>query len=58
MLERLEKLFAAAPGISQVVFELESPDGSLAVVASQQRVKASPELLAAVQRLRGESAAA
>src|SRR5882757_4334336 len=57
-LERLEKLFAGAPGMSQVVFELESPDGTVAVVASQQRVKASPELAEAVRRLRGESAAA
>src|SRR5258708_40157318 len=57
-LERLEKLFAAAPGLSQVVFELESPDGTVAVVASQQRVKASPELAEALRRRRGESAAA
>ena len=57
-LERLEKLFAGAPGMSQVVFELESPDGTVAVVASQQRVKASPELTEAIRRLRGESAAA
>src|SRR5882672_7152157 len=42
-LDLLEKLFAGAPGASQVVFELESPDGT-AVVPSQQRVKATPEL--------------
>jgi hypothetical protein len=57
-LERLEELFAAAPGMSQVVFELESSDGTIAVVASQQRVKASPELSEAVRRIRGEAAAA
>jgi DNA polymerase III subunit alpha len=57
-LERLEKLFSGAPGMSQVVFELESPDGTIAVVASQQRVKATPELTAAVRRIRGEAAAA
>jgi DNA polymerase-3 subunit alpha len=57
-LERLEELFAAAPGMSQVVFELESSDGTVAVVASQQRVKASPELSEAVRRIRGEAAAA
>jgi DNA polymerase-3 subunit alpha len=50
ILERLEKLFAAAPGTSQVVFELESADGSIAVLPSQQRVKASPELLEAVRK--------
>ena len=57
-LDRLEKLFAAAPGTSQVVFELESPDGTVAVVPSQQRVKATPELMDAVRRIRGEAAAA
>jgi len=57
-LDLLEKLFAGAPGTSQVVFELESPDGTLAVVPSQQRVKATPELMDAVRRIRGEAAAA
>jgi DNA polymerase-3 subunit alpha len=56
-LDRLEKLFAAAPGMSQVVFELEAPDGTVAVVASQQRVKASPELNEALQRVNREAAA-
>ena len=56
--DRLEQLFAEAPGMSQVVFELESPDGTVAVVVSQQRVKASPELTEAVRRIRGEAAAA
>ncbi|HSC45772.1 MAG TPA: DNA polymerase III subunit alpha [Candidatus Acidoferrum sp.] len=56
-LAKLEKLFAGAPGMSQVVFELEAPDGSVAVVASQQRVKATPELSEAVRRARGEAAA-
>jgi hypothetical protein len=54
----LEKLFAAAPGTSQVVFELESADGSIAVLLSQQRVKASPEMLEAVRKIRDKAAAA
>ena len=58
MMDRLEKLFAGAPGISQVVFELEAPDGSVCVLPSQQRVKATPELLEAVRRMRSEAAAA
>jgi DNA polymerase-3 subunit alpha len=58
IMDRLEKLFAASPGMSQVVFELESPDGSVATVASQLRVRVTPELAATVQRLRAESAAA
>jgi DNA polymerase-3 subunit alpha len=56
-LDRLEQLFASAPGMSQVVFELEAPDGTVAVVASQQRVKASPELTEAVRRVHREAAA-
>jgi len=57
-MDRLEKLFAGAPGMSQVVFELEAPDGSVCVLPSQQRVKATPELLEAVRRMRSEAAAA
>ena len=56
--DRLEQLFAAAPGMSQVVFELESPDGAIAVAPSQQRVKATPELAEAVRLIRSEAAAA
>ena len=57
-LDLLEKLFAGAPGASQVVFELESPDGTVAVMASQQRVKTTPELAEAVSRIRDKAAAA
>jgi DNA polymerase III subunit alpha len=57
-LDRLETLFAGTPGMSQVVFELEAPDGTVAVVTSQQRVKVTPELADAVRRIRGEAAAA
>jgi DNA polymerase-3 subunit alpha len=57
-LDLLEKLFAGAPGASQVVFELESTDGTIAVVPSQQRVKATPELTEAVRRIRDKAAAA
>src|SRR6266700_2200612 len=57
-LDLLEKLFAGAPGASQVVLELESPDGTVAVVPSQQRVKATPELTEAVRRIRDKAAAA
>jgi DNA polymerase-3 subunit alpha len=55
-LDLLEKLFAGAPGASQVVFELESTDGTIAVVPSQQRVKATPELTEAVRRIRDKAA--
>src|SRR5882762_3006613 len=55
-LDRLEDLFCAAPGPCQVVFELCSPDGSMAVLHAQQRVKATPELLEAVREICGHPA--
>ena len=57
-LDRLEELFASSPGMSQVIFELESPDGSVALVRSQQRVKVTPELSEAVAVIRGDREAA
>jgi DNA polymerase-3 subunit alpha len=57
-LDGLERLFREAPGMSQVIFELVSPDGIIATVASQQRVKPTPELVEAVRKLKGEQAAA
>jgi DNA polymerase-3 subunit alpha len=57
-LDRLEDLFAGFPGSCQVVFELCSADGSLAVLQAQQRVKASQELIDEVRRICGESAVA
>src|SRR5215475_3859056 len=57
-LDELEKLFENAPGMTQVIFELVSPDGTVATVPSQQRVKMTPELADAVRRLKGEQAAA
>jgi len=58
MLDQLERLFEGTPGMSQVIFELVSADGTVATVASQQRVKVTPELVEAVRRLKGEQAAA
>jgi hypothetical protein len=55
-LDRLEDLFRSAPGSCQVIFELCSPDGSLAVLQAQQRVKNSPELLEAVREICGSAA--
>jgi DNA polymerase-3 subunit alpha len=57
-LDRLEELFASAPGMSQVIFELVSPDGSIALVRSQQRVRVTPELSEGVTRIRERQAAA
>src|SRR6266576_6115534 len=55
-LDRLEELFAAAPGPCQVVFELCSPDGSMAVLQAQQRVKVTSELVEAVHEICGSRA--
>jgi DNA polymerase-3 subunit alpha len=55
-LDRLEDLFAASPGPCQVVFELCSPDGSVAVLQAQQRVKNTPELVEAVREICGHPA--
>jgi DNA polymerase-3 subunit alpha len=52
-LDRLEDLFATAPGGCPVVFELCSPDGSVAVLQAQQRVKNAPELVEAVRKICG-----
>ena len=57
-LRRLEGLFAEAPGGTPVVFELCAPDGSLATLQSQSRVRATPQLIEAVKQLCGEQAVA
>jgi len=55
-LDRLEDLLAASPGSCQVVFELCSPDGSVAVLHAQQRVKNTPELAEAIREICGSPA--
>jgi len=41
-----------------VVFELCRPDGSVAVMCAQQRVKASAELVEAIRQVCGDRAVA
>jgi DNA polymerase III, alpha subunit len=55
-LDRLESLFANFPGNCSVVFELRSPDGSVATLPSQQRVRPNPELVEAVRNICGAGA--
>jgi DNA polymerase III subunit alpha len=55
-LDRLEDLFTASPGPCQVVFELCSPDGSVAVLQAQQRVKSTPELVESIREICGNPA--
>jgi DNA polymerase-3 subunit alpha len=53
VLDRLEEVFASAPGACPVVFEMCSPDGSVAVLQAQRRVKSTPELAEAVRQICG-----
>ena len=53
-LDRLEDTLAASPGPTPVSFELCSPDGSVAVLKAQQRVKVTPELAETVRQMCGE----
>jgi DNA polymerase III alpha subunit len=52
-LDQLEELFAASPGTSPVLFELHSPDGSVAVMQARQRVTVNPELIESVRQICG-----
>jgi hypothetical protein len=53
VLDRLEDVFASSPGPCPVVFEVCSPDGSVAVLQAQQRVKSTPELAETVRQICG-----
>src|SRR5438874_9169467 len=55
-LDQLEQLFAESPGNSPVIFELHSPDGSVALLQAQQRVTVNPELIESVRQICGEHA--
>ena len=55
-LDQLEQLFAASPGPSLVLFEMHSPDGSMALLHSQQRVTVKPELIESVRHICGAQA--
>jgi hypothetical protein len=55
-LDQLEDLFAGSPGSSPVLFELHSPDGSIAVLQAQQRIAVKPELIESVRQICGAQA--
>jgi DNA polymerase-3 subunit alpha len=50
-LDRLRELFVSKPGTCPVAFDLLSPDGSVATLRAQQRVKPDEALLQAVRQL-------
>jgi DNA polymerase-3 subunit alpha len=56
VLAELENLFASAPGPTAIVFELVSPDGCVASLRSQKRIRVKPELEEAVRRICGQQA--
>ena len=53
-LQMLEELFAKAAGPSPVIFELESKDGTTAVVQSQRKIRVTSDLIAALERICGD----
>ena len=53
VLDRLEDALASSPGPCPVVFEMCSPDGSVAVLQAQKRVKPTPELAETVRQICG-----
>jgi len=55
-LDQLEELFAGSPGPSPVLFELHSPDGSVAMLQAQQRVTVKAELIESVRQICGAQA--
>jgi DNA polymerase-3 subunit alpha len=55
-LEQLDHLFASAPGPSTVVFELLSPDGKVALLQSQKKIRIQQELIDAVRQICGQQA--
>jgi len=55
-LDQLEELFAGSPGTSPVLFELHSPDGSVAVLQAQRRVAVKAELIESVRQICGAQA--
>jgi DNA polymerase-3 subunit alpha len=55
-LDQLEELFARSPGASPVLFELHSPDGSVAMLQATRRVAANAELIESVRQICGAQA--
>ena len=55
-LDQLERVFTGCEGPSPVLFELHSPDGSVATLQAQQRVTISPELIESVRQICGDAA--
>ncbi len=56
ILDELKELFADKPGSCAVAFDLISPEGAVATLRADQRVRPDEELVREVCRLCGENA--
>jgi hypothetical protein len=54
LLDRLEEILASYRGPSPLSLDLSSPEGATATLQVEQRVRACPELIAAVRESFGE----
>lgn len=55
-LDQLKDLFARSPGTCPISFDLEDPDGSIATLRSNQRVRLDDKLVDAVRQMCGADA--
>jgi DNA polymerase-3 subunit alpha len=55
-LDQLKELFVRSPGPCQIAFDLIDPDGTVATLRSNQRVRPDERLLAAVRQMCGPDA--
>jgi DNA polymerase III alpha subunit len=56
VLDELKELFINRPGSCAVAFDLVSPEGAVATLRADQRVKADQDLVREVRRLCGDDA--
>jgi hypothetical protein len=56
VLDELKELFTNKPGSCSVAFDLVSPEGAVATLRADQRVRADQELVREVCRLCGDNA--
>jgi hypothetical protein len=56
LLDELKQLFVSKPGSCAVTFDMVSPEGAVATLRADQRVRADQELVNQVCKLCGENA--
>jgi DNA polymerase III subunit alpha len=55
IIDELKRIFVRRPGTCSVAFDLTSPEGAIATLQVDQRVKADPELIQEICKLCGEN---